>query len=930
MGNKAVLNITKFSLGDTSSMVSLLLPTEETKQDMTEYKAFTDIGSLEDLLKGFAHADDASPTAKAVVNYLSDMGIEFTDAQAAREQFLEYYSLYEDLMGFNALVSWLQRILSKTERMYDEGVPALKAELLAAIAEDIGVALDAESEEAEFYTRTKDKISHLANRLPDNASEEKLDNLNAAVQDALQELSDSVTEMERVRRMREIEGVLPEFYHFLICVMNPNARDELENRFKAFQSVVNGELVRRWAKNAVEYPYLLDLGFDKAGQVDELSDTDGATMHTLQREPFNEEGWDLNHLRGDKLRIRDMFRIDKLNKISAYESVVLNPGHTGLQLDKDLEMEDVISRLMENENDVNGVVGMTSTTQGLYVLTEATDASSISLKGTAFSTGEDGIYSTNTFRSYKIPFAATDNYLSSLHLSPQLNLLRAFGPKSEKYSSGSDFLTWFEAHFDKALVKKAGASGDESVLRIVGRNSYVWCPVKKGIRYLKGIYSKDQYNTADLKDVSYQLPPTGMEIIAGLADDNYEAQVPRKAVINIPYSSDGQHSYLTFSVTLELDENLPIAGREISIEFSLDDGTPMRFFLLSAANKDPENITENNELYESIRDYDPAVPSSKRKYISPAGVPTDFQFIIENDLTGGNSKQFHIAVTANFPPLGEIVASEDVIRSYENTFVKISRPEITSLNRECDLSYGTYNEETNNAGGSVNDYWNLSRAIKDAEHQFVLEIPHSVKTVNSRKVYSNYPTATLFSDIITTKSYMDSEYRTQASEDVSNVILDRLRRYTGMDSCSDTISLYFDAETTGKAQLAKDNADENLGQEYSMVDECEKSEHYHATDLRYKRIETIKAINRFSHTMKHKSNLFSVNVRNSMTNEALIEAEGAVTAAEDDESRAIAEENLEKVKADVNNVRLLITNAIEQICLKYAPAHNQLFKVYFD
>ena len=56
------------------------------------------------------------------------------------------------------------------------------------------------------------------------------------------------------------------------------------------------------------------------------TDTHGDTMHTVKRELFKGDEWQHNHTKGDMLRIRDMFRVDKLNKISAYESLALIPG----------------------------------------------------------------------------------------------------------------------------------------------------------------------------------------------------------------------------------------------------------------------------------------------------------------------------------------------------------------------------------------------------------------------------------------------------------------------------------------------------------------------------------------------------------------------------------------------------------------------------
>lgn len=1020
MGNKAVLNITKFSLGDSTSMAALLLPTTKPNQDMVDYQVAEDLlvdDAVTEFCKGYS--GNGTPSANAVFRFLniidpSFLDGEFTDA-ADLESKLSNYSNQCRVYEFYSLVNgWLLAVSQAAIMAYDCNPRGLAIDhLKEKVSEQ--QEFDASSPEFSgiltFYANCRTQLLAHAVFNEGDCPDETLDSfveLAQSMHDTFTAGTDAFPGFDQMRETkRGTEKKFQEFYQLVSCLNNrftkwevhrngegvsdrvvgpqydsqtgmwslqdPGSTDPEQSPYsgtvagnekarslswdaddgvkytasrnyeflsgakRAFDTLklrANGVLLKQYVDTAVEYPYFLDLSLEDVTQTDEASDANGSTMHTVEREVFKGDEWQSNHQKGDRLRIRDMFRVDKLNKVSAYESFVLSPGHYGLQKDLELEQEDMVSRLMQNEMTAYGVNGMASTSAGLYLLTEPDDSSSSTSKGTIFSNGI-GVYDTGTFKSFVTPLDAAENYLGVSHISPRVGLLRHFGGESPTYSSGSDFLSWYSSYVDSVVCKRGEVQGKSSLLRIIANNSYEWFPSKLGVRYLHEVYGQAEYDGDEFMEVSRKLPSGGLSVIASIGDDNYEQSVPRCFDIEIPCDIHSQYSYLTFGCELLVDSDISTGGREVSIEFSLDDDAPIRFFLLNT-DKRPENISDTNPLYESVKEYDPQL--NKPKLLNPpksavngeVDSQNEFKFIIENNLATGASRVFHISIAADFPALRDIVSSEDMKKAYANTFVRISTPALPMQNKPRQTTYGDYHAFKVNKGESIDDFWNLSATMDKASHQHILEIPHNIRMANNSVVVSNYTTASLFSDVLTAKNHMDSEYRMQVSNSNDNFLLDRFRHYTGIDSCSDTISLYYDADTHSIAKMSKDNSDENLAQEYDIESEVARDREEVDPQigvLKYKRIETIKAVNRFQHDMKHKSNLFSVRVRNSMTNEMLAEAHAKYKNSGKTEADEL---ELMETERAVKNVRTLITNAIEKICLDYAPAHNQLFKVYFD
>ena len=445
----------------------------------------------------------------------------------------------------------------------------------------------------------------------------------------------------------------------------------------------------------------------------------------------------------------------------------------------------------------------------------------------------------------------------------------------------------------------------ESELKIVGDSSYEFYPSRDGIMKIHEVYEPASLDSED-ETLYLRNATNGFALKASLGDENYSPEVPRGVSIEIPYNKHTQYSYLSFGVKLVVASDFSgnfRGGNDIGFEIALDDGVGITYYLYGGNRT---TIDDSHPLKYSLENVSLRFDGSGEQ---------DGRIIlkIENNLDTEAPHKIHLRVSSNFAACPKS-ASETVKNNYKETYVLILDPKLT-ITKETNysLTYGNYNEYQTKSGNPVVDYWNLSRTIQDTPTQYLVEVPKNLSLGSNKTFSSNYNTADLYSDVITLKNQMDSEYRMQQTAEGEGVFSeDRFRRYTSADSCSDTISLYYDSDLV--VPSIKDDSQETSGESEGKVyvadNESEKlTEHEHSTVLRYKRIETIKSINRFTSEIKHKSNLFSIIVHNSRVPEALQDPE---------------------LKESAEKMRDVISGVVREICNKYAPVHNQLFKVYFD
>jgi len=946
MANKAVLNIKNFSLGKSSSMASLVIPTTVLEQDVRPYDVLGDITSINDITQAInTQGNSGNKTADAIYKFLKVISSRedqewIRDIQDYRVRYplFHYYSFVHDKV--KAVEHLLESVEieepGSTQAALRARIEATVTEVYQTIPEDLIVNVPAGDEVIQLsendITILNDKvnaaITSIYSVLPekdlpiyddDNETEIgrgipvtedfvdtnilKLEEIITFIEygegDPLEYKKDCRPVPFRVFQNSvnsiEVNGI--NFYFVLRCIILSQS-DKLSQSFENLRLVYNRKLIEEYRGKSVEFPYFLDLGFKTVTKELMSDDADGKYMHSLEREYVDNDNWVQNANYGDRLKIRDMFRIDKLNKKSAFESSALYPGVKGAALDKCMEEEDVVTRLAQNDWDLTGIIGSTITTEGMYFLTDDSDSVASSVRSTRFN-DIDGTLNTSTFRNFTKE-TEDAHYLTTAAIPSTVSLQRRYGDKNPAYSSGNEFLKWYKDHHNSVVIYPSSIYSEGSLLKIVGKNSYEFYPSEDGILGIK-----DVYDANNLPETLEEIPTKyvgNFVLKACIGDDNYIPEVARRVTIEVPCNTNSQYSYVTFTVQTFQDPNLGSVttdDREMKISLSLDDEVGIVFDLL---HPEKTNIKENEQssLFYSLQGFKPNISK-----------PNEVVLMIENDLENGRARSLHIDVISNYPSKSSTM-SESLLAAYNNTYIGITNPQISITNVTNVITYGNYHEYRKSENKSVLDYWNLSRSIQNTPYQYLLEVPQSISLGMDDSLSNNYQTADLYSDIITLKSQMDSEYRMQTAQDGNGFILDRFRKYTGIDSCSNTISLYYDSDLNLKSKQISTVDNPNIAVEYSVADTT-NTEHEHSKILRYKRIETIKAINRFTESIKHKSNLYSVEVTNTRLSD--------IDALPDTDKN----ENIKKLGTQM---RRTIEMMVRNICDEYAPVHNQLFKVY--
>lgn len=175
--------------------------------------------------------------------------------------------------------------------------------------------------------------------------------------------------------------------------------------------------------------------------------------------------------------------------------------------------------------------------------------------------------------------------------------------------------------------------------------------------------------------------------------------------------------------------------------------------------------------------------------------------------------------------------------------------------------------------------WKVDNNINAIKNNVVLELQNSSR-------WNNYEEGEVHGDFITCKCAYNSNYSMDMQDNGEK--LKTTRHYDGLDVCANTVFMKFtDVNETGK---------------------CE--------NLPYQKIETIGGndtntgkINRLDNNIIHKSNLYSLNIKNTKLNSINTE-----------------NENLKQLKS---NIIQDLTNNISDIAKKLCPVDSQLFEVNF-
>lgn len=184
---------------------------------------------------------------------------------------------------------------------------------------------------------------------------------------------------------------------------------------------------------------------------------------------------------------------------------------------------------------------------------------------------------------------------------------------------------------------------------------------------------------------------------------------------------------------------------------------------------------------------------------------------------------------------------------------------------------------------SLSDHYMPVKDLSGIEYNCINEIPLHNNVMN------DYEEGNIFSETFATKNAYNSTYSMQMENESK---LNPARQYIDINQCGNKVYLkYYD-----NAEYSAENA--TTTSEIS-VDKMKKAESAYP----YQKIETIDSINRFKSGTSHKSNMYSVTIKNDVLGQN-------------------GNDVIDKLKQDIKH-------NIFEIVKKIGPANTQLFDVYF-
>lgn len=197
-----------------------------------------------------------------------------------------------------------------------------------------------------------------------------------------------------------------------------------------------------------------------------------------------------------------------------------------------------------------------------------------------------------------------------------------------------------------------------------------------------------------------------------------------------------------------------------------------------------------------------------------------------------------------------------------------------------------------NSGKLTPEAFKTGVILNNIKYNYMFEIP-----VNSE--YQDFENGDIHSDIFQTKNVYDSYYSMNM---ISNhYTIDNCRNYCGIGKFDNTIYLKYYDNVQYKGSWVSNKTDPFDG----TITTYNTNENKMNSKDKFQKIETITSVNRFRSSVKHKSNLFSIDISN--TNIDINNNDSYV----------------KKIKQDIKN-------NIREICKKITPVNTQLFDVYFN
>lgn len=211
-----------------------------------------------------------------------------------------------------------------------------------------------------------------------------------------------------------------------------------------------------------------------------------------------------------------------------------------------------------------------------------------------------------------------------------------------------------------------------------------------------------------------------------------------------------------------------------------------------------------------------------------------------------------------------------------------------------------YNKNNDSLSGIFEPVLN----IDGVNYNYIFEIPLSYS------IYNNFSEGEIFGETFQGKNSYGSDYSMHVSLNNGNLNLANARKYCGIGVCGDNLFLkYFD----------------NLEYNFNYLNNYSDGVVYNVKAVKkennytYQKIESIAGFNKFDNSSsKHKSNLFSINIKN--TNIDIFKGKYK-------NGEQFPDDLNEKIKLQIKTD---IKNQVKILTEKFCPANTCLFDVYFD
>ena len=190
--------------------------------------------------------------------------------------------------------------------------------------------------------------------------------------------------------------------------------------------------------------------------------------------------------------------------------------------------------------------------------------------------------------------------------------------------------------------------------------------------------------------------------------------------------------------------------------------------------------------------------------------------------------------------------------------------------------------------------------LKNIAYNYIIEIPQTFS------IYNDYQVGDILGEIMQAKNVYDASYSMNVVSS-EQLCLSSTRQYCGIDTCGNNVFLKFYDNIDYMFEMPTCvETDRNTLTEIQTTENTKKR-------YPYQKLETLDGINKFRANIKHKSNLFSINIDNTGIDSLSIDN---LTETQNQKLRA-------QIKSDIKN-------QVRTLARKFCPADTCLFDVYFD